>query len=241
MTSQEKTRLALIWHRIEKFMFSPANESEQRNWCNCFARSLAEFWGSEPGWCGSGYPFGEFAFPFPGISTSYDLRKWNSNPCRTEMRLMYEKEPFASLDTDHAYLGRLELFDVPQGSLLQKYPNMATRQVALRDDVVRVLDGYMLHPVTHLHAIEDIFGLLWDNPAPATLTALHEVRLAVGMTNPFARLFQFRLQFVMGDTIERTKQIKKQECERVADLVCEAILNEHGNYVISPGLLFGLK
>lgn len=241
MTPEECKRLALLWHKVEKLLFSPANKKEQREWCAYFLQSLADYWGVDQGYAGTAFPRGEFQVPVPGISASYDLGQWNGNPARTAMRLKYEDVPFASLDTDQAFPDRLTLLETPPGSVLGQYRNMATRTADLRADVVRVLDAYLMHPCAHLHAMEDIFRILWDSPPASTLASLHEMRLGTGLTNPFARLFQFRLQFVLGASLSKTKTLKKKERDRVAILVCQAILADNPVQHINPGTLFGSK
>ncbi len=241
MTPEECRRLALLWHKVEKLIFSPPNVEEQRNWCTCFLRSLADYWGEEHGYTGAAFPGGEFQIPIPGISASYDLGQWNGNPPRTAMRLKYEDVPFASLDTDQAFPDRLSLFEPPAGSILAEYPNTTTRAADLRADVVCVLNAYVMHPCAHLHAMEDIFRTLWDSPSPSTMESLHAMRLGTGLTNPFACLFQFRLQFALGESLPETEALKEAERDRVADLICTTVLADNPVQHIKPGKLFGLK
>jgi hypothetical protein len=66
------------------------------------------------------------------------------------------------------------------------------------------------------------------------------MRLAAGMTNPFAALFQYRVGLVYRGNVALIKQAKEDERNRLADLALNEILKSSGIPKIPPGTLFGL-
>ena len=188
---------------------------------------------------GGGFPDANFALPLPGFCLSYDLARWNDRPKRASLRLAYEDVVFASYDIDHTYQSRRLLFDEPSGSVTGQYPNTSARTEDLKADVQWVLERYILHPCAHVHPVADIFASLRDSRDPFR-DVLHEIRLGFGLTNPFAALFQIRVQLGLQQTAEDTKKHKEAERDRVAQLVCQGISQRGDVQQIAPGVLFGL-
>ena len=85
----------------------------------------------------------------------------------------------------------------------------------------------------------DVLGYLGPAYEPFR-DVLHEVRLGLGITNPFAALFQFRMNLVLLLTRDDTKAHKEAERDRIADLLHDAILNGDRGQAIPPGKLFNL-
>jgi len=237
MNPEERTRKAQVWRRVEELLFSPSGENEQRQWCACYLRSLASFWGLPEFAVGTPFPRAEFALPLPGFCLSYDLSEWNSSPKRASVRMKFEGVLFAAYDVDHACQTRRSLLNEPEDSLLGKYPQVAARASDVAGDVQWVLDRFVLHPCAHVHMMPDIFGCLRDDHEPFR-DVVHEIRLGFGQTNPFAALFQLRTQFALGHAVEDTKVWKEAERDRVAKLVSEAVLQGAGTQRIPPGRLF---
>jgi hypothetical protein len=67
---------------------------------------------------------------------------------------------------------------------------------------------------------------------------LHEIRFGVGITNPFAALFQYRVNLVIRQTPDDIRATKDAEKYRVAGIMLDAIIKSEA---VSPGKLFGLR
>jgi hypothetical protein len=57
----------------------------------------------------------------------------------------------------------------------------------------------------------------------------------MGCENPFATLFQYRIQFILGTDKVSTKTRREAERDRLADVVVKAVL-ERTHYVSSGNL-----
>ena len=240
MTPQERNRRAILWHKVERLLFSPADMQTQRTWCRCFARSLAQYWGIDEFLIlNSTFPVAKINLPLPGFSISYDLSRWGNDLGRSYVRMIFEGVVFACHDIDHAYHDRSSLSDPPPDRVLAQYPNRGTRRNDLMADIRWVLDRYLLHPCAHFHPMPEVLGYLGPAYEPFQ-DVLHEVRLGLGITNPFAVLFQFRMNLLLGETAHDTKTRKETERNRIADLVHDAILNDDRVQAIPPGKLFDL-
>jgi hypothetical protein len=90
-----------------------------------------------------------------------------------------------------------------------------------------------------VHPIADALRYL-GNDYDAFCDVVHEIRFGFGITNPFAALFQFRLNLLLGETPEDTQTRKERECNRVADLIHAEILNGSPVQAIPPSALFDL-
>jgi hypothetical protein len=188
---------------------------------------------------GSIFPEGNFRLPLTDFSLSYDLSGWANDPRRSSVRMIFKGVVFACQDIDHAYHDRGSLLDAPTGRVLAHYPNPGTRSDRLMEDICWVLDRSLLHPCTHLHPMPHALGPL--GPAQeAFREVVHEVRLGLGITNPFATLFQFRMNFVLLPTPHETRARKEAERNRIAGLVHDVILNSDPAQAIPPSRLFGL-
>ena len=227
MTPEEQRRLARLWFEVERLLFSPAKSGDRRTWCDRFLGSLAGYWQSEeflppP----SAFPTAEFSLPLPGFSICYDLSGWSAQGGRASVRAKFEQTVLASHDMDHNWCDRAALSEPPGGPVLAHYRNLRTLADDLLQDATWVLDNLIVHPCAHLHAEGDILQRLKERPRGLDdqfKGVLHEVRLGLGLTNPFAALFQLRLQFALGRDKAETIQRKKDECKRVAGLACIAI------------------
>jgi hypothetical protein len=238
MTPQERERLGLLWYRIERGLFWPASQADQRTWCACFVTSLAGFWEVDTPVVGAAYPKATLSLPVPGFAIEYDLSNWAGNPQRASLRMMFEGVEIACHHIDHAFQDRMVLQTPPGGNVLANYPNMPTRNEDLLADICWVLDRYVFHPCAHLHPSPDILTCL--TPADnAFRECLHEIRFGVGITNPFAALFQYRVNLVLRQTPQDTKAAKEVERNRVAGRMRDAILNGGAGQGVSAGELFG--
>ena len=240
MTPQERTRRSMLWHKVERLLFCPASAEDQRTWCYCFVRSLARYWEIEdfvvPG---SVFPAASFSLPLPDFSLSYDLSGWGNDTLRSSVRMIFDRVAFACHDIDHDYDDRVSLSEPPPDRVLAQYQNLRTRRDELMTDIRWVLRQYLIHPRTHLHLIVEAFGR--REPADENFReVVHEVRLGLGITNPFAALFQFRMNLVLLLTRDDTKAHKEAERNRIADLVHYTILNDDRVQAIPPGKLFDL-
>ena len=241
MNCRERQRLGVIWAKVEHLLFSPASIKEQKNWCAVFLRSLEQYWQVPTVYFpGSPFPDARLNSPLPDIRLSYDLSGWGGNPQRCSVRIIYREKALASYDIDHRYQNRESLFDSPLGNILAYYPNKGTRSRDLKTDINWVLERYLLHPCNHLHIFSELFLDLDERPGDFG-DILHEVRLGLGITNPFAVLFQFRLNLVLGKTPEETQDRKKSECARLADLLHDKIIKKKDKKPVPPGQLFDLK
>ena len=232
----------MVWHKVERLLFSPAGTEKQREWCRYFQQSLALYWGIDAfAVLYPGFPNASFNLPLPDFSISYDLSGWGNDPRRSSVRMIFKGVVFACHDIDHAYHDRGSLADTPPGSILSRnhYPNRHTRSDELMTDIRWVLDRFILHPCAHFHPMPEVLGYLGPAYEPFR-DVLHEVRLGLGITNPFAVLFQFRMNLVLLLTRDDTKAHKEAERNRIADLVHDAILNDDHVQAIPPGKLFDL-
>lgn len=243
MTPQEQERRCLLWHRIEQLLFSPTSDPYKMAWCQCFLVSISDLWGVET-WLikGSPYPKSTFSLPLPGFSVSYDLSRWSSSSPRASVRIEFAGVGSASHDIDHCYHDRSSLYRLPSGSILSRYPNKKVRDRQLLEDIQWILDRYLLHPCVHLHLelIPEALGHLGANPETST-DILHEIRLGFGISNPFAALFQFRINFLPGSSSDEVQKRKEKERDRIAALLLDAILRDHRMQNIPPSKLFDLK
>ena len=237
MTSQEKPRLRLLWHLIERGLFWPASQSDQRKWCACFASSLPGFWEVDPPVVGAAFPKTTLSLPLPGFAIEYDLSNWAGNPQRASLRMMFEGVEVACHHIDHAFGDRMSLYEPPGGNVLSLYPNMASRNDDLLADICWVLDRFVFHPCGHLHPSSGIL-MCMKQVDDAFGECLHEVRFGVGMTNPFAALFQYRVNLVLRQTPDETKAAKKAERDRVATIMRDAILDGGAARGVAAGSLF---
>jgi hypothetical protein len=242
MTPQERKRRAILWHRVERLLFFPVSAADKRTWCACFIRSLAPYWEIEPfAVTGSAFPGANFSVPLIDFSLSYDLSEWGNDLGRSSVRMIFKGVVFACHDIDHAYHDRGSLADTPPGGVLNRnhYPNRHTRSNDLMTDIRWVLDRFILHPCAHFHPMPEVLGYLGPAYEPFR-DVLHEVRLGLGITNPFAALFQFRMNLLLGGTPHDTKTRKETERNRIADLVHDAILSGNAVQTVPPGRLFDL-
>ena len=210
-------RKAWVWQRVEKLLFSPAGEKDQRNWCACYVQSLARYWGIPEFATRVGFPQAGFRLPLMDFSLKYDLAEWNSGQGRASVQMAFEGVDFAAYDIDRKYQSRRSLLKEPVRKPLKLlYPSQGTREDDIARDVRWVLERFILHPCAHVHLVPDIFAYL---PAKHELAVLgvedepfrkgvHEIRLGFGLTNPFAALFQFRIQ-LRRDTREEGRHGKK--------------------------------
>jgi hypothetical protein len=242
MTQQERRRRAVLWHKVERLLFSPPGQETQSKWCWCFVRSLARYWEIDDFVVSCpAFPVAEINLPLPGFSISYDLSGWGNDPGRSSVRMIFKEVVFACHDIDHAYDDRISLLDTPDGGVLNRnhYPNRHTRSDDLMTDIRWVLDRFILHPCAHFHPMPEVLGYLGPAYEPFR-DVLHEVRLGLGITNPFAALFQFRMNLVLLLTRDDTEAHKEAERNRIADLVHEAILSGNEVQTVPPGRLFDL-
>jgi len=237
---EQRERLRTLWHKMERLLFSPSGVKEQQTWCWCFVRSLARYWEIDDFVVtGSSFPNASFQLPLQDFSLSYDLSKWGDKLPRSSVRMMFKGVVFACHDIDHGFHDRISLSDSPPRGVLSHYPNKRTRSDELMADIRWVLDRSILHPCAHFHPMPDVLGYLGPD-YEAFRDVLHEIRLGLGLTNPFAALFQFRMNLLLGDTPLDTKMRKEAERDRIADLVHNAILNNARVQTIPPGELFDL-
>ncbi len=238
MTTQERKRLGLLWEAIELKLFKPASEAAQRRWCACFVRSLADFWEVEPPSVGSTFPKAIVNLPVPEFAIEYDLSNWDGSQRRASVRMLFGQQEVACHHMDHAFDDRIAVYDPPPGSVLVLYPNMRSRTDDLFGDICWVLDRFVVHPCAHLHPGPGIFTCLAIED-DAFCESMHEMRLGVGLTNPFAALFQYRLNFVLRKTPWETKAAKEAERNRVAAILRDAILGDRAPQGVAAGELFG--
>ena len=151
--------------------------------------------------------------------------------------MTFEKAEIACHHIDHAFDDRISLYDPPGGNLLAMYPNRASRKNDLLADICWVLDRFVFHPCVHLHPSPDILSYL-KCVDEVFYECLHEVRFGVGMTNPFAALFQYRVNLVLRSTPNETKAAKEAERNRVAVKMRDAILNGGAGQGVPAGELF---
>jgi hypothetical protein len=244
MTPQQRRRRAILWHEVERLLFSPVSETDKRTWCACFIRSLAPYWQIESfAVPGSTFPKANFSLPLTDFSLSYDLSGWGNDSRRSSVWMIFRGRIFACHDIDHDYHDRGSLLDPPTGGILNRnyYPNHRTRSDDLMTDIRWVLDRFILHPCAHFHPMPEALGYLDQAAYEPFLDVLHEVRLGLGITNPFAALFQFRMNLVLLLTRDGTKAHKEAERNRVADLVHEGILSGNAVQTVPPGRLFDLR
>jgi hypothetical protein len=236
--NQIRERRALLWQIVERLLFCPANDRDRKTWCVCFFLSLADYWGIGSFLVPSiVFPTARFNLPLPDFSISYDLSECGNNPQRSSLQMIFKEVKFASYDIDHTYHGRDSLSNPPSGGLLSHYPKPATRNSELMEDICWVLERFILHPCTHLHLIDDVLEFLTTGQDNRT-AVLHEIRLGLGIANPFAALFQFRMNFLIGKTPEDTKVRKQDELHRIAQLVLERILAKNYVQPVPPANLF---
>ena len=237
MTPKERERLSLLWHQIERGLFRPTSPAEQRTWCACFVKSLSTLWEVEPV-VGAAFPMATLSLPVPGFAIEYDLSNWAGNPRRASLRMMFEGVGIATHHIDHAFHDRMDLQTPPGGNVLAHYPGIASRNDDLLVDIRWILDRYVFHPCAHLHPGPDIVTCL----APADdayRECLHEIRFGVGITNPFAALFQYRVNLLIRPTPQDIKAAKEKERNRVAGIMRDALLNRPAGSGVSAGELFG--
>jgi len=238
MTPEERAHLSCLWHQIERGLFWPESPRDQSTWCACFVRSLAEFWEVAPPVVGKDFLKATLSLPVPGLAIEYDLSTWASSPQKASLRMMREGVEIACHHIDHTFHDRMDLQTPPGGNVLAHYPNNASRNDDLLVDIRWVLDRYVFHPCAHLHPGPDILPCL----APADdayRECLHEIRLGVGITNPFAALFQYRVNLLIRRTPQDIKAAKEEERNRVAGIMRDAILNGRAGLGVSAGELFG--
>lgn len=237
MTPERKQRLCLLWQQIEHGLFWPASQSDQRRWCSCFTSSLADLWGVDPPVVGAPFPKATFPLPVPGFAIEYDLSYWTGDSPRASLRFMFQGLEVAAHHIDHAFEDRNSLYDPPTGNALARYPRAASRQEDLLADICWVLDRFVFHPCAHVHPSSDFVNFLTpiDN---AISECLHEVRFGLGTSNPFAALFQFRVNMLLRQTSHETKAAKLTERNRVAALMRDAILGGGPTPGVAAGVLF---
>ena len=239
MNTDDKKRYALLWAQVESLLFSPCDAEKERDWCMHFMRSLRRCWEAEIIAPGKAYPqCDELSMPLPGFSLSYNFGKWGQNPSRFSIRMSFENVVFACHDIDKCYAPRVDLLEPPReppsDSLLNFYPDIDRREQSLKEDTMWVLDRYLMHPCAHVHLVDDILDFLREDHAPYR-DVVHEIRLAMGYENPFAILFQYRIQFILGVDKASTKERRVAERDRLADVVVKAVL-ERTHYVSSGDL-----
>lgn len=242
MSAAEKRRRAKVWAAAVRALFSPVGQNDQRAWCACYVRSLADYW-SVDAFAVSGATFPTAKIPLaclPGFSLSLDLSEWGNSPPRSSFHMLFEDVQFLGFHIDQSYEASPALLDWPGGNIPGEYHNPASRAGDLLTDAQWVLDRLIMHPCAHVHLLGDMLGVLGEEQN-AFRETVHEARLDFGATNPFVALFQFRVQFLLGDTNEETKARKLAERNRVAALLRDAILAGNGPQVVPPGDLFGLR
>ena len=241
MTPEERVRRCILWNKIERLLFSPASVADKMQWCHLYLMSLAKLWETEPfAIQGPAFPRNSLNTPIPGFSIFYDLSRWDNIRQCSSLRMSFEGIEFASHDIDHAYHDRNSLSDPHPTGVLSYYPRIATRRDELTYDIQWVLDRYLLHPCAHVHPLPEIAGYMGPI-IEALRDVLHEVRFGLGITNPFAALFQFRINLPVRETPEDTQTLKETERDRIAHLVFDAILSRPPLHTIPPGRLFGIK
>jgi hypothetical protein len=200
--------------------------------------SLAGFWEVDPPVVvGTLFPKATVSLPLPGFAIEYDLSNWTENRKRASLRMTFEGVEVATHHIDHAFDDRVGLYDPPPGNALGLYTNMASRNDELFHDICWVLDRFVFHPCAHVHPSPDLLSGL--KPTGDTFRkCLHEVRFGVGITNPFAALFQYRVNMVLRQTPRETQAAKEKERDRVAGRMREAILNDGGTPCVPAGVLF---
>ena len=238
MTQYDRERLSLLWHQIDRGLFSPASQTDQRTWCACFVNSLSMLWEVDSPVVGAAFPMATLSLPMPGFAIEYDLSNWAGNPRRASLRMMFEGVEIACHHIDHAYHDRMMLLNPSAENVLRQYPNMASRNADLLADICWVLDRYVFHPCAHLHPGPDIMTCLAPRD-DAYRACLHEMRFGVGITNPFASLFQYRVNLLIRPTPEDIQAAKEKERDRVAGIMRDAILNGPAAHGVSAGELFG--
>jgi len=243
MNAADKKRYALLWNRVESLLFSPRNIDKECDWCMCFMRSIDRCWGAGIIAPGKAYPqCDELSMPLRGFSLSYDFGKRRQHPPSFSIRMSFENVGFACQDVDKFHASRVDLLeppDLPTGSLLSHYSaDTIEREQSLREDTKWVLDRYLMHPCAHVHIAPDVLDFFHDYHA-AYRDVVHEIRLSMGCENPFAALFQHRIQFILGTDKASTKIRREAERDRLTDVVVKAIL-ERADQVPS-GTLFEIK
>ena len=237
MTPQDRRRY-LLWHLIERHAYCPSSSANQRTWCTLFVASLSKFWGVDPLVVDPVFPRGSFPVPGTDFAIEYDLSNWAGVPKRASVRIRFKGVEVACHHIDHAYKERMGLLDPPSGKVLTLYTNKASQSEDVLEDVRWVLDCYVIHPCAHVHPSPEILANGADLDA-GFRKCLHEVRLGTGFTNPFAALFQYRVNLVLGKTPGATREAKRKERDRVAALIQDAVLKGTLENGVSAGKLFG--
>jgi hypothetical protein len=235
MTPQEQKRRNKLWHLIEHKIFHPVSPDDQSKWCALFIKTLAGFWEVEPISVPQFSPNAKFSLPLPGFEIEYDLSNWANNPQRASMRMMRMGIEIACHHIDHEYQDRLILQALPDGNILSDYPNMASRNNDILNDIRWVLDRYVFHPCAHLHPSPNILVPL---VSVEYRECLHEIRFGIGITNPFAALFQYRVNLLIREKPKDIKRAKEAERDRVAGIMMNSILYKQD---VSASELFEFK
>jgi hypothetical protein len=237
MTPQEQERRNKLWHLIEHKIFQPASTDDQRKWCSLYVKTLARFWEVDSFSVPQFFPNAKFSLPLPDFAIEYDLSNWVNNPPRASLRMMRKGMEIACHHIDHAYQDRLILQTLSDGNILSHYPNAVSRPTDILNDIRWVLDRYVFHPCAHLHPSPDVLAPLV--PADSDYCkCLHEIRFGIGITNPFAALFQYRVNLLIRETPQDIKRAKEAERDRVAIIMTNSILSKQD---VSANELFGFK
>ena len=209
----KKERLAIVWDIIERVAFQPKTDNECGTWLGVYAKTLHKLWEVEPVQkCFSSrhifdIPFSKMQcdchiesveeYSISLMDLSADINYWH---CHIDPRYF----SYASLYSSSAH-----------------YPHQQLNE--LERDVETVLDGMLFHPRCHTHI--DKIGV---QGRPIDLDvgglSLHEVRIGVGIENPYVFLFHLRYQCCLV-----ADPARREEKHRLIELFYHSIKNKVQN------------
>ena len=208
---------AYLWQEIIRIGFSPSNDKDKKIWLIQYGNSLQNFWEVD-------------SYPLPpklknrsiegsleaasnlGLMLEYSISKLSKFAVRFLYKLNGKFELIWTHDVDEQY------FKFPNQLFLTEYHKEKNALKEFKvEDIERVIDGLLCHPVVHQHI---------ESPIDK-----HEIRIGSGIDNAF--LFLFQLRYQLCPIAEK----KKAERDRLINLFQDAIIQKKKTVAINQLLV----
>ncbi len=210
----DKTTNIYLCTVIERILFSPTGQKDIKNWFKQYHRFVLKLWGKPADFhTGRDYVFlldNNFKISF---STPFDLPKFSIDIVQNQTK--------QSFHYDNQYFSNLDLTDIFHSGIDSAELRRIKQIVPSRADLENILHNMIAHPALHFH-YEEIS---------------HFIRLGFNTKNPFMLLYHIAFQLCDYKTDFRNSDSKKNEFNRLVDLVES---NIRAQTAIASGVLFGL-
>jgi|GEM_PF-831603 len=209
----EMERRVIVWDIIERIAFQPNSDQECSTWLGVYAKTLHKLWGVDPV---QQHFSSSHIFDIPFLNMQCDYNIESVEKYSISLMNLSAGGNYWHCHIDPRYFSYTSLY-----SSSTHYPHQQLNE--LEKDVETVLDGMLFHPRCHTHIDEIGVQSIQLDPDIGGLSS-HEIRIGVGIENPYVFLFHLRYQCCLV-----ADPARQEEKHRLIELFCNSIKNKGQN------------